>query len=753
LTANPDEIVRTLTPAAAAPEPLSADAAARLTEFARACKAAARAVSLYPAAHPAIKTSLDRLVDAAARATNGSTLQLTVLPDGLLVDGHAAARPDPAIGELATLLHLHLVGAMQVSAGDSAAWRAFLAILARAPEDVRAEGGIGRVWSATGTRHLEITELDYAQVLRERSGGADATWDQIIANCLQGESVELSDETIKALLDIASDPSRLGELADLLSERSAQTGARGQVSALLRMFGGIIEAVSRRVPERLDRVLRNVASTVSRLTPDALLELISRKAESGSAASVDLVGEVVTRMTDGHVSSFVARSIVAERGASARLAEAFQALVPEQERKHRLLQLAHDELEPTPLGQQPDFPNLWQNAKDMLTSYSDESFVGREYARELSVARTQAVEVERVSDDPPDRIGAWLASVSDGSLRALDLQLLLDLMKVEQEPLRWRELTEPVVQHVEDLLLIGDFDAAARLVDALVVEAGRGDAAPTSAQAAAAVQRLVSGPLMRHIVSHLQTIDDAGFERAKYIVHTLGPVMIPPLAETLSAEDRARPRQRLTDLLIGFGPAGRQSVEQLRNSPNPAVRRTAIYLLREFGGREALPDLALLLDDSEPHVQREAIRAILGIGTDEAYSTLEKALASGTESSRLAIMEMLSSLRDDRAAPLFSYIVSHVDHRGPLRSVYAHAIESLGALRDENAVDLLREAIDRGEWYAPFRTAALRRSAALALHRIGTPRALDALRDAAANGSRGVRAAARAKLGRGGGPQ
>jgi hypothetical protein len=60
---------------------------------------------------------------------------------------------------------------------------------------------------------------------------------------------------------------------------------------------------------------------------------------------------------------------------------------------------------------------------------------------------------------------------------------------------------------------------------------------------------------------------------------------------------------------------------------------------------------------------------------------LEKALASGTENSRGAIMEMLSSMRDDRAAPLFAYIVTHVDHRGPLRSVYAHAIDSLGALR------------------------------------------------------------------------
>ena len=39
-------------------EPLAPEDTARLIEFARACKAAARAVLLYPAAHPAIAATL-----------------------------------------------------------------------------------------------------------------------------------------------------------------------------------------------------------------------------------------------------------------------------------------------------------------------------------------------------------------------------------------------------------------------------------------------------------------------------------------------------------------------------------------------------------------------------------------------------------------------------------------------------------------------------------------------------------------------
>ena len=55
-------------------------------------------------------------------------------------------------------------------------------------------------------------------------------------------------------------------------------------------------------------------------------------------------------------------------------------------------------------------------------------------------------------------------------------------------------------------------------------------------------------------------------------------------------------------------------------------------------------------------------------------------------------------------------------------------------------------ALYRGEWWAPKRTAALRRSAAAALRRIGTPKAMAILEEAATNGPRGVRNMARTHM-------
>jgi HEAT repeat protein len=223
-------------------------------------------------------------------------------------------------------------------------------------------------------------------------------------------------------------------------------------------------------------------------------------------------------------------------------------------------------------------------------------------------------------------------------------------------------------------------------------------------------------------------------------------VLIRPLAEALTMEERPRARERLTSILLAYGSVGRRAVERLKNSPNAAVRRTAIRLMREFGGSDALPDLTELMNDNAPQVQREAVLAILTIGSNAAYHILGQALTTGSQQSRDAILSALSASRDERAGPLWGYLLNNIDHRGPLQPIYVRAIETLGALRAPEGVSPLKDALYRGEWYAPGRTRMLRNAAAAALARVATPEAVAALEEAAEAAPRAVRAIAKTHL-------
>jgi len=731
-------------PEPATPPFLAPDATAKFAEFARACKAAARAVALYPGSHPAIGSSLSRLTQATTRLTESGPFKVQVRADSLLLDGALPQRPDPAIGELAEVLYRHMIGALTVNgAADADSWRTLLLLLARTPEDVRGDGGIGRLWATAGGPSLEIVEIDYAEVLREKQGAA-ATIDQIIAAAIAGPQMQLDDSTLQALLGIVGDSEKLQQLMTQLETATAAGGLDAKTAAFLNLLRGLAEYLARTSPDQLDSVFKQVGQAAGGFSADSMVALLAqRDRPAAMAGTINVVGALADRMSDASVAQFVAGSVIAEGGATDRLAHAFQALVPERDRQRQLLALAETEVAASEMGQETSFSQLWGSVEGMLTSYSDEKYVSSEYGRELSGARARAVDVERVSDDPPERVATWLTTVSDSALRTLDHQLLIDLLAIEADPLRWRDIAQTVVAHADDLVRVGYFDPAWQLAEAVVDQAA---ARPERAvHARSAMEQFGRGSMMKHVAAHLRGANDDGYGRFKRICHAIGTAIIAPLAEALSSEQDARSRRRLRDILIGFGAQGRESVQQLMSAPNWEVRRTAAYLLREFGGTEGLKELVPLLTDSEPLVQREAVQGLVMNGSDEASAILLRALTTATGRTRETLVSELLSVRDQRAAPFYGYLIRHMQRRA-LPQVYNAAVEALGTFGAPDAVDALNFALHQTEWWAPMRTRRIRAAAAGALRQIGTPAALDVLRAAASRGPRGVRAAARAQL-------
>ena len=727
------------------PQPLPPDAAARLGEFARACKAAARAVSLYPEGHPAIGTTLTRLVQVTAGLTEGGPYRFQVMANTLTVGGAAPAKPDPAIAELADLLHRQLIGALTLNGGaDAQSWRTLLLLLARSPEDVRTDGGIRHLWATAGGPSIEIEEIDYAEVLREKQGVA-ATAEQIIAAALSGRPLQLDDSGMRLLLEIVQDPARLKALMAQIDQQSSPHGVDAHAAAFLTLLKGLTEYLSATNPHRLEPMFGSMGRAAGELSADVMMKLLDlRNRGDAMAGTINVAGAVTERMDDQSLSHFVAGSIIQERGASERLAHAFQALVPDVQRQRQLLALAHDEVAASESGGE-GLDALWKRVEAMLTSYSDEQYVSEQYARELSNARTRAIDVEGVSDDPPERIAGWLGTVGDAALRSLDHQLLLDLLAIEAEPARWRDIADTVAAHAEDLVRVGYFEQAWQLADVVVQEGRR---TPGRApHATAALERFGRGTMMRHVASHLRGAEDAAYERFKAVCHAIGPAVVPALAEGLSTEKDARARRRLRDILVGFGPRGRESVQRLMNSQNWEVRRTAAFLLREFGGAEGLKDLIPLLSDAEPLVQREAVQGLVMNGSEEASRLLMQAITSASGRSRETLVKELTSIRDERVGPVYTYFVRRMDRRKE-SDLYMTAVVALGSFGGPDAVAALKQALHEGAFWSPLATRRLRAAAAQALRRLGTPAALDALRDASEHGSRGVRSAARSELSR-----
>ena len=106
---------------------------------------------------------------------------------------------------------------------DVATWRALLLLLARSVDETRADGGIGTLWSRSGGPSIELEEIDYAEVLRERAGAA-ALIENVVAACMKsGARLELDDNAMRSLVALVTDPAKLQALSRSSRRRPAAT--------------------------------------------------------------------------------------------------------------------------------------------------------------------------------------------------------------------------------------------------------------------------------------------------------------------------------------------------------------------------------------------------------------------------------------------------------------------------------------------------------------------------------------------------
>src|SRR6185436_9731541 len=303
--------------------------------------------------------------------------------------------------------------------------------------------------------------------------------------------------------------------------------------ALLEMMHGLANYAAEREPAKLDAVLDKMAGAAAQMSPDMLLTLITDPppVPGGAGPRMDLGGELQARLTDEMLTKFLIDNVVKDRGASNRLATAFQTLVPDPAKQQDILAAAAEQAA-TFFKDDPQFESVWTSSSEMLLSYSDEKFVSEDYARELTTGQTQAVEVEKIGDDPPLRIRAWLSTVSDSEVRALDQQLILDLLKIETRPDGWAGVLDIAVTSIDQLVLVGDLPLASRLLEAVVAIANDASS-PFTTSAAAGVTKLVEGPMVRHLSLFLQKATDAEFEIAKRMCTNIGPSLVKPMSDTL----------------------------------------------------------------------------------------------------------------------------------------------------------------------------------------------------------------------------
>ena len=727
---------------------LAPDLVKGVTSLARALVAAARNWTLYPPDHPAVRASFERLSQAIQEATSDGVLSVGVTPDNLMIESFAV--PDsPPVLEAARLLHdrdlLRLTFAGRVPP-DAVAKLLRMLVLDRAA--LRARGGPEGMWRDDGDVSITLEQIDYVHVLEDKEEHANRTqddiWKSIVQSIVTGEKT-MDEVAQQRLLAIAGDVEQIGELAyAVMSSKCTPDGApmiTTQAATVLAAFRHLATIVSVKAADRGDETMRNLAAAASALNPHVVMEML--QSDDDPADATHVVQGMTGAFDDTKVARLLATALSSEGQASGRLAQIFDTIAPDAERKKRVLTLTRTMLSESNFGQSRQFMAIWNSMEELLMSYNDKPFVSQSYRAQLDGAEARAETV--AIKDLPEEMPEWAASLGQQNVRKLSVALMIDLLKLERDGGRAAEIAADMTALAEDLLMAGDYTEARNVAGALN-DASNDLQFVSPGTCREALFRLANSAAIHEAVAMLGEMPDEHLTLFTEICRLCGISVVDALAMTLRIEERTAARVRGSDMIVGFGAPAVAHLTPFVDDERMFVQCHLAEVLGRIAAPEAVPLLQPLLRRGDAKVTRAAVSALANIQDPAAARAIHTVLRSAAGEQRRVVIEALVAERDARVVPMLVRILDESEPLGKDHLVVLDTLAALKVVHTDTAVRPIIRVAMRKRWFARSRTRALKNTAVDALASIRSEESRKELTRAATEGDRVLRRLAKAKL-------
>ena len=724
---------------------LSPELARGLLQLARALTAAARNWTLYPPEHPTVSASVTRLSDAIQRCTSGAIFSIGITPETLLVEGMPADPAQGGVADAAALLHdRDVLQITFVGEVPPAALHALLRMLALDADERRRRGGPTKIWSADGHPSVLLEQIDYQRVLAREEGVVaepakrDDLWRSIVLSIASMDQTVFDERSQERLLAIAGSVPDIGDLATAVSApKCAMDGSpmlTSQAATVLAAYRYLASIASVKAPERMPEVMNNIAAASTQLDPHLIMQVL--QTQDGSDPSAQMIRGLSGAFDDVKVAQLLATALAIDGKASDRLATIFNTIAPDADRKQRVLTLTRSMLSETDFGKEGHFHTLWSSMEELLVSYNDKPFVSEAYRASLDGVGTRA---ERMAaTDLPPELHEWMTSLGQDNVRALSVQMLIDLLAIEIDAKRADEIAEDMEALAEDLLMSGAYEDASAVIAGL---SARGASQHTIGRDACrqALDRLGESLALLETVSLAEELDDAAWDAVRRLVAKIGPSTVGALASVAVAEKETRASQRATAAIIAFGKAAISRLGPLVGDDRWFAQRTGAAILGAIGTADAVPLLQPLLRKSDPRVGQAAVAALGKIDDPAAARAVQTVLRAATGPLRKAVIEALVSERDPRVVPLLSRVIAESAPLGSDHEVVIEMIDALGTVGSEKAMPTLVTTSRVKRLFGGRRLKLLKEHSVDAIVRIGGTKAIAALDDLSKSGDRALK--------------
>ena len=321
-------------------------------------------------------------------------------------------------------------------------------------------------------------------------------------------------------------------------------------------------------------------------------------------------------------------------------------------------------------------------------------------------------------------------------LRGPVLASLFDTFEQERDPTVREEICGVLDYFLLVLLSTTQFRTAAYLLREAGVTAERAaEILQPQKQRLTDLAELLSDPSA--LSQLLQALEDTALRPPQVELNELFLQLKPRALETvlgwIGRSNNAELRALLENAASRLAASHTGELVRLIGSDDDVVVTEAIRRAAALKTPAAVPALGRLLTVAAPEIRIAAVNALTEIGSPGALQVLERAIADEDRDIRVAAVRALGARGSKPALPRIETTVKSKEIREANLTEKMAFFEAYGTLCGDQGIPLLDGLLHAKGFLAKKEDIEMRACAAMALGKIGSPRALDSLNKAAAD--------------------
>ncbi|MEX2110087.1 MAG: HEAT repeat domain-containing protein [Gemmatimonadaceae bacterium] len=319
-------------------------------------------------------------------------------------------------------------------------------------------------------------------------------------------------------------------------------------------------------------------------------------------------------------------------------------------------------------------------------------------------------------------------------LRPAVIASLLDIFETQKDPTVREEICGLLDYFLLILLSTAQYRNAAYLLREATVTVGRvTDILEPQKQRLAQLGELISDP--KPLGQLLQALEDTPLRAPQMELDELFAVLQPRALETLlgwiARSNNTELRMLLELAATRLAAANSAELIRLIGSDDEAVVLEAIRRAASLKSPAAVPALGKMLTVGEPEMRVAAVTALTEIGSPGAMQMLERAIIDEDREVRIVAVRALGARSSRSALPRIEAAIKGKDLRESNLTEKMAFFEAYGLLSGEGGVTLLDQLLHAKGFMGKRDDAEIRACAAMALGKIGSPKAVESLNRAA----------------------